>query len=77
MPYLRMFLDNQPIDEVFISDHLMQTVLGWNIVDEEKQKLQEKHSEIIKRTDLSLSFCVDAVASSTNFFNPLDTKVLK
>lgn len=69
-----MFLEEKPIDEVFISDHFLQTVLGWSILDEEKKKLAEKHSNIIKISGAQPEFCLDAVSSANNSFTPLQAK---
>jgi hypothetical protein len=76
MPYLKMFRGEDLIDEVFISDHLLQTVLGWSILEEEKQRMTEKHADALKRTSVAASFSIDAVASSTSFFSPVNEKSL-
>jgi len=50
MPYLRMFLEEQQIDEVFISEVLLNSVLGASIVEEEKQEMIKKHSKLAQAT---------------------------
>ena len=71
-----MFIENEQIDEVFISDHLLNSVLGWSILDEEKQKLKVKHADTLAKKKLTPSFCIDSVSSSINFFSPLTEKKL-
>ena len=56
MPYLRMFLGEQKMDEVFISEVYLESVLGNHFVEEEKQKMMEKHAITIKNVNMPLSF---------------------
>jgi len=43
MPYLRMFLNEMLLDELFISEVYVQSVLGNHFIDEEKQRMRNKH----------------------------------
>lgn len=74
MPYLRMLLNDKIVDEVFIPHHLLQSILGKNLVEEEKYKLLEKYASELKRTNTAVSFCLDSVSSSINSFTPLTAK---
>ena len=56
MPYLRMFLRDQQIDEVFISDVFLESVLGSHFLEEEKNIMLKKHS--IKNKEADFSFDV-------------------
>jgi len=56
MPYLRMFLGEQQLDEIFISDVFVESVLGNHFVEEEKKILLDKHAILIKRTKIDPSF---------------------
>ncbi len=72
MPYLRMFLEEQQIDEVFISEVLLNNVLGASIVEEEKQEMIKKHSKLAQAA--TFVFCMDAMPSALNQFIPLGKK---
>jgi len=72
MPYLRMFLEEQQIDEVFISEVLLNSVLGTSIVEEEKQDLIKKHTKLADAT--RFVFFMDAMPSAFNQFTPLGQK---
>ena len=56
MPYIRMFLDNRQIDEVFISDIFLDSVLGYHFFQEEKQLMLLKHASRIKQLAMEPSF---------------------
>jgi hypothetical protein len=49
MPYLRMFISEQQLDEVFISDVFTDSVLGNHFIQEEKQRMLDKHDVTIKK----------------------------
>jgi len=72
MPYLRMFLEEQQIDEVFISEVLLNSVLGTSIIEEEKQEMIKKHSKLAQAA--TFVFCMDAMPSALNQFTPLGQK---
>lgn len=74
MPYLRMFLADQQVDETFISEVFLQSVLRNHILEEEKQKMIAKHQSLIGNGSAMPSFVIDAVASSINNFTPLGLK---
>jgi hypothetical protein len=74
MPYLRMFLGEQQIDEVYISEVLMNSVLSLHIVDEEKQSMLKQHANLIRNAEVQPIFYLDAVPSAVNNFIPLDIK---
>jgi len=71
MPYLRMFLGEQPIDELFISEVFLQSVLRNHIIEEEKQKMLEKHKLLFRNSEMIPSFTIDSIPSSINNFTPL------
>jgi hypothetical protein len=52
MPYLRMFHGEQQIDEVYISEVLMNSVLSLHIVDEEKQSMLKQHANLIRNAEV-------------------------
>lgn len=56
MPYLRMFLGEQQVDEIFISDVFVESVLGSHFVQEEKQRMLDKHATTIKNAKVDPSF---------------------
>ncbi len=58
MPYLRMFLGEQQVDEVFISDVFVESILGKHFLQEEKEIMLHKHATIIKDAELDPSFDV-------------------
>jgi hypothetical protein len=72
MPYLRMFLNEQQIDEVFISEVLLNSVLGASIIEEEKQELFKRHAKLSPIS--SFVFCIDAMPSAVNHFTPLNQR---
>lgn len=74
MPYLRMFLADQQVDEVFIPDVLLNSVLSLHIIREEKQSMLKKHDQSIRSAAVQPVFCLDAVPSSVNNFTPLALK---
>lgn len=57
MPHLKMFLGEQHLDEVFIPEALMQQVSLNHLVEQEKQKLIEKHSTEIKKKEGGSFIC--------------------
>ena len=71
MPYLRMFLGEQQIDEIYISEVFLQSVLRNHIIEEEKQKMLEKHRHLFRNSEMIPSFTLDSVQSSINNFAPL------
>lgn len=74
MPYLRMLLGEQQIDEVFISEVLLNSVLSLYIIDEEKQNMLKRNASIIHNEKLQPVFCLDSVPSAVNDFQPLKLK---
>jgi len=56
MPYLRMFLQDQQIDEVFISDVFLESVLGNHFLEEEKNIMLKKHAMVKRNTEAEFSF---------------------
>ena len=72
MPYLRMFLNEQQIDEVFISEVLLNSVLGTSIVEEEKQEIIKRNAKMANST--TFVFCMDAMPSAFNQFTPLSQR---
>lgn len=74
MPYLRMFLAEEKIDEVYISEVLIQSVIGHHTIAEEKQKMLIKHDKLIGRSGNSPTFTIDNVSSSLNSFQPVDPR---
>jgi len=74
MPYLRMFLGEQQIDEVYISEVLMNSVLSLHIVDEEKQSMLKQHANLIRNSEVQPIFYLDSVPSAVNNFTPLQIK---
>ena len=74
MPYLRMFIGERVVDEVYISEMILQTVLGNHSVAEEKQKLLNKHHMDIQNSGKQPTFTLDAVPSAINTFKPLNKK---
>jgi hypothetical protein len=58
MPYLRMFLGEKQLDEVFISDVFVDSILGNHFLQEEKELMLHKHATAIKDTELNPSFDV-------------------
>ena len=74
MPYLKMFLGEQQIDEVFISEILLNSVLSLYIMDEEKQNMLKRNESIIRNEKLQPVFWLDSVPSAGNDFQPLKLK---
>lgn len=74
MPYLRMFLGEQQIDEVYISEVLMNSVLSLHILAEEKQSMLKLHANLISKAEVQPVFYLDAVPSAVNDFTPLNLK---
>jgi hypothetical protein len=74
MPYLRMFIDNQQVEEVYISEMVLQTVLGNHSIAEEKQRIIDKHQALITQSGKQPSFTIDSIPSKINFFTPLNKK---
>jgi len=71
MPYLRMFLGEQKIDEVFIAEVFLKSILGNYFVHKEKQKLLDSHAVLIRKAEMTPTFTLDTVPSSVNNFTPL------
>lgn len=59
MPYLRMFISEQQLDEVFISDVFTDSVLGNHFIQEEKQRMLDKHDVTIKKNGTPPYFDLD------------------
>lgn len=59
MPYLRMFISEQQLDEVFISDVFTDSVLGNHFIQEEKQRMLDKHDITIKENGMLPYFDLD------------------
>ena len=56
MPYLRMFLGHTQVDEIFISDVFVESVLGNHFLEEEKQRMLYKHADTIRNVELDPLF---------------------
>ena len=56
MPYLRMFLGEKQVDEVFISDVFVDSILGNHFLQEEKELMLHKHATSIKDAEFDPSF---------------------
>lgn len=65
MPYIRMFLGEQQIDEVFISDVFSESVLGNHFIGEEKQRMLDKHAMAIENTEVTPSFDIYPAAQNS------------
>jgi hypothetical protein len=74
MPYLRMFLHEQLIDDVFIPEVLLNSVLSLHIIEEEKQNMLKRHAGSIRSASTPPVFYIDSVPSAVNHFTPLDIK---
>lgn len=74
MPYLRMFLGEQLVDETYISEVFLQSVLGNHFIEEEKQKMLEKHTPAVRKSAGDPLFTLDNIPSSINYFTPLSMK---
>ena len=72
MPYLRMFLGENEIDQMLVSDLLLQSVIGQHAIEEEKERMKEKHLIAIRNSGVEPRFTLDNVPSSINFFKPLN-----
>lgn len=72
-----MFLDEQLVDETFISEVYLQSVLGNHFIEEEKQKMLEKHATEIPRSAVIPSFTLDNIPSSINYFTSLNSEKKK
>ena len=56
MPYLRMFLGHTKVDEVFISHVFVESILGTHFLEEEKQRMLNKHADTIRNVELDPMF---------------------
>ena len=56
MPYLRMFLGHTKVDEIFISDVFVDSILGNHFLDQEKQRMLLKHADTIRNVELDPVF---------------------
>jgi hypothetical protein len=74
MPYLRMFLGERQIDETFISEVFLNSVISLHIIDEEKQEMLHRHANEIQSSGIEPSFCVDSIPSAVNNFTSLQVK---
>ncbi len=59
MPYLRMFLDEQKLDEAYISDVVLHSVIGQFVINEEKEKMLEKNENLLSKSTTSPSFRIE------------------
>ena len=71
MPYLRMFLGEKEIDQVLISELLLQSVIGHHTIEEEKERMREKYLAQIRNAGTEPVFTLDNVPSTINFFKSL------
>ena len=71
MPYLRMFLGEQLLDEVFIPEVILNSVIGTHSLEDEKKSLLQKHTIALRNSETKPVFCIDAVPSAINYFKPL------
>ena len=71
MPYLRLYLGETPIDEVLLSEVLLQSVISHHILEEEKQKMFDRHSAVINNSSQKAWFVLETLPSRINFFRPL------
>lgn len=71
MPYLRMFLGERVIDDVYIPESLLQSVISTHILQEEKQRMIDRHAVAIRSSDLAPSFFIESIPSEINSFSPL------
>ena len=69
-----MFLGEQQIDEAYISEVLLNSVLSLHILDEEKQNMLKQHANSIRVANVQPVFCLDSIPSAINNFMPLDLK---
>ena len=67
MPYLRLSINGQVMDETYISDILVQSVIGTHIIEEEKQKMLEKHRPLISQPAAQFSFTTEQAAAPALF----------
>lgn len=74
MPCLRMFLDEQEIDEVYIPEVLLNSVLSLSVIYEEKQNMLKRNANAIRSANSQPVFFMDSIPSSTNDFEPLKLK---
>ena len=58
MPYLRMFLGEKQVDEVFISDVFIESILGNHFLQEEKDIMLHKHAITINDAEPKPTFDV-------------------
>lgn len=74
MPHLRMFLGGQQLDEVVIPEALLQNFSLNHLIEQEKQKLVEKHTAKIRKAEQVPSFVLEYLPSRINEFKSLQTK---
>ena len=46
-----MFLGGKQVDEIFISDVFVESILGNHFLQEEKQRMLDKHAATIKEAE--------------------------
>ena len=71
MPYLRMFIGEQQIDELFISEVYLQSILRNHIIEEEKEKMLQKNKLLFRNTEIIPSFTLDSIPKSIDDLTPL------
>lgn len=73
MPYLRMFLGEKAIDDVYISESFLQSVISNHILEEEKQRMLDKHAPLIRTAFSTPYFVMESVPSTIGGNYPLGT----
>jgi hypothetical protein len=71
MPYLKMLLNEDIVDEVYLSDVLIQSIIGQHSILEEKERLLEKHATRLGKSTHHPVFVIDTLPSAINSFLPL------
>jgi hypothetical protein len=59
MAYLRMFLGDQQVDAIFISEIFLESALGNKFIEVEKVLLLQKHAVMVQGKEAQLFFDVD------------------
>ena len=59
MPYLKLFIRDRKLDETYISEALLQSVIGHHTLAGEKEKMLARHEAAISKTDIAPSFIID------------------
>ena len=66
MPYLRMFLGQTKVDEIFISGVFVESILGNHFLEQEKQKMLLRHADTIRNVELDPFFDLNPPAVINN-----------